>query len=87
MAGYLLFLLGIFVWLRGRKSANRRTQAAFNMIIAMLLIQMVLGIVTVIYSAPWHIAILHQFGAVLLWAMILRGRFLAQYPIPQSVRG
>ncbi len=87
MAGYLSFLLGIFVWLRARKSANRRTQAAFNMVIAMMFIQMVLGIVTVIYSAPWHIAILHQFGAVLLWAMILRGRFLAQYPIPQSVRG
>ncbi len=87
MAGYLLFLFGIFVWLRARKSANRRTQAAFNMVIAMMFIQMVLGIVTVIYSAPWHIAILHQFGAVLLWAMILRGRFLAQYPIPQSVRG
>ncbi|WP_411891912.1 heme A synthase [Yoonia sp. SDW83-1] len=87
MAGYILFLFGIFVWLRARKSANRRTRAAFNMVIAMMFIQMVLGIVTVIYSAPWHIAILHQFGAVLLWAMILRGRFLAQYPIPQSVRG
>ncbi len=87
MVGYILFLFGIFVWLRARKSANRRTQAAFNMFIAMMFIQMVLGIVTVIYSAPWHIAILHQFGAVLLWAMILRGRFLAQYPIPQSVRG
>ncbi|MFG5382033.1 heme A synthase [Yoonia sp. R2-816] len=87
MAGYILFLFSIFVWLRARKSANRRTQAAFNMVIAMMFIQMLLGIVTVIYSAPWHIAILHQFGAVLLWAMILRGRFLAQYPIPQSVRG
>ncbi len=87
MAGYLLFFFGILVWLRARKSANRRTQAAFNMVIAIMFIQMVLGIVTVIYSAPWHIAILHQFGAVLLWAMILRGRFLAQYPIPQSVRG
>ncbi len=87
MAGYVLFLFGVFVWLRARKSANRRTQAAFNMIMAMMFIQVVLGIVTVIYSAPWHVAIVHQFGAVLLWAMILRGRFLAQYPIAQSVRG
>ncbi|WP_439154639.1 heme A synthase [Yoonia sp.] len=87
MAGYTLFLLGLFVWLRGRKSANRRTRASFNMIMAMMLVQMALGIVTVIYSAPWQVAILHQLGAVALWAMILRGRFLARYPIPQSVRG
>ncbi|MFQ1700850.1 heme A synthase [Loktanella agnita] len=87
MAGYLLFAFGIFVWLKARKSAYRRTQAGFNMMMAMMLVQVILGIVTVIYSAPWQVAILHQFGAVMLWAMILRGRFLAQYPISQSVRG
>ena len=30
---------------------------------------------------------LHQFGAVALFALILRARFLAQYPLTQSVRG
>ena len=87
MAGYGLFLLGLFIWVRARKSANGHTRYAFNAIMAMMLVQMVLGIVTVIYSAPWQIAIVHQFGAVALWALILRGRFLARYPIPQSVRG
>ena len=87
MAGYGLFLLGLFIWVRARKSANGHTRAAFNAIMAMMLVQMILGIVTVIYSAPWQIAIVHQFGAVALWALILRGRFLARYPIPQSVRG
>ena len=28
-----------------------------------------------------------QIGAILLWVLILRGRFLAQYPLTQSVRG
>ncbi len=87
MAGYLLFLFGMLVWLRARRSANQHTRFAFNAVMAVMLLQMVLGIVTVIYSAPWHIAIVHQFGAVILWAMILRGRFLAQYPIPQTIRG
>ncbi|MBE0413820.1 heme A synthase [Yoonia sp.] len=87
MAGYGLFLLGIIVWLRARKSANRHTRLAFHVVMAMMLVQMLLGIVTVMYSAPWEIAILHQFGAVILWALILRGRFLARYPMPQSVRG
>ena len=87
MLGYTLFLLGLFVWWRARGSANRRTRASFNMIMAMLVVQMVLGIATVMQSAPWLLAILHQLGAVALWAMILRGRFLARYPMTQSVRG
>ena len=36
----------------------------FNAVLAMLVIQMVLGIVTVLYGAPWQIAIVHQIGAV-----------------------
>ena len=87
MAGYVLFLFGTLVWLRARKSANGHTRFAFHTVMAMMFIQMLLGIVTVIQMAPWHIAILHQLGAVTLWALILRARFLAQYPIPQSVRG
>ena len=86
MAGYGLFAFGIFVWSRARRSANTQTRFAFNAMLAMMVLQMVLGIITVIYSAPWHIAIVHQLGAVVLWALILRGRFLAEYPRAQSVR-
>ena len=41
---------------------------------------MVLGIVTVMYAAPWEIAIVHQFGAILLWVAVLRTRFITKYP-------
>jgi heme a synthase len=87
MTGYALLAFGIVVWLRGRQSPNTATVLAFNAIFAMLLVQILIGIVTVLYSAPVHIAILHQFGAVILWVLILRGRYLARYPLPQSVRG
>ena len=87
MSGYLLFAFGVVVWLRGRRSANAETRFIFNATFLMLVAQMVIGIVTVLYSAPWQIAILHQFGAVVLWALVLRARFLARYPLPQSVRG
>jgi heme a synthase len=87
MAGYLLFAFGIVVWLRARKSPNAATRLAFNAVLAVMALQVVLGIVTVLYSAPVHIAIVHQLGAVALWVLILRGRFLAQYPLPQSLRG
>ncbi|MBB5723844.1 cytochrome c oxidase assembly protein subunit 15 [Loktanella ponticola] len=87
MTGYVLFALGIFVWSRARKSANAQTRFGFNMVLAMMVLQMLLGIVTVLYSAPWHVAIVHQFGAVVLWVLVMRARFLAIYPLPQSVRG
>lgn len=87
MVGYALFAFAIFVWLRARRSANAHTRFAFNAILAAMLLQVVIGIVTVIYSAPWQIAIVHQLVAVILWALILRGRFVAQYPVAQSIRG
>lgn len=87
VAGYVLFLVGLLVWLAGRKSGNRATAQAFNIMMLVMCLQVVLGVVTVLHASPWHIAILHQAGAVLLWVRILRARFLAQYPLDQSVRG
>ena len=87
MAGYLLLIFGVVVWARSRRSPNGDTRFRFNAVLAMLLVQMLLGIVTVMYGAPWHIAILHQVGAVILWVLILRARFGAGYPRAQSVRG
>ncbi|MCC1491881.1 heme A synthase [Cognatishimia sp. F0-27] len=87
MAGYGLFLFGIAVWLIARRSANRDTRYRFNSVMVVLLLQVVIGIVTVVYMAPWHIAIVHQIGAILLWVLILRGRFAARYPVQQSIRG
>lgn len=87
VCGYLLMIFGIVVWRRARKSPSTDTQFRFNALFAMLVVQMVLGIVTVLYLAPWHVAILHQLGAVILWALILRARFAARYPIAQSIRG
>jgi len=87
VAGYLLLIFGTVVWLRARKSPNADTRFRFNAVYAMLWLQMVIGVVTVLYMAPWQIAITHQFGAVVLWVLILRARFGAQYPTQQSIRG
>lgn len=87
MAGYVVFAFGIYVWAKARKNGNTRTRFAFNAVLGAMTLQVVLGIVTVIYSAPAHIAIVHQLGAVVLWVVILRAAFLAGHPHPQSVRG
>ncbi|MCF6316503.1 MAG: COX15/CtaA family protein [Marinosulfonomonas sp.] len=85
--GYLVFVFAIVVWRRSRSSGNRKTKAAFNMMISMVLLQVVLGITTVMLAAQMHVALTHQAGAILLWVMIIRTRFLAGYPVAQSVRG
>ncbi len=86
MAGYLLFIFGIIVWRRSRQSGNDATKRAFDWMAVMLFGQIVLGIVTVMHASPWNIAILHQGGAIVLWVMILRARFAAQYPVAQKIR-
>ncbi len=87
MSGYLLFVFGIVVWRRAAASPNRKTRFAFNAVMAMLVLQVVLGIMTVLFSAQLHVAITHQVGAILLLVLIVRARFLAGYPLAQSVRG
>jgi len=86
MSGYLLLAFGVVVWLRGRRSAYQATQGAFHQVMAMLVVQMALGIVTVLTVAHVHVAITHQVGAVILWVLILRARHLAQYPVAGSIR-
>ncbi|SEW11164.1 cytochrome c oxidase assembly protein subunit 15 [Cognatiyoonia koreensis] len=87
IAGYILFLFGVYAVIRMRGSANSSIRFAAHAVIAMMFLQMVIGIFTVMYSAPVHIAIVHQFGAVILWVLVLRARFLTRYPHPQSIRG
>ena len=87
VSGYLLLAFAVVVWLRGRRSAHQVTRGAFTAMFAVLVLQMVLGIMTVLYVAPWQLAILHQLTAVVLWVLILRARHLSLYPRATSLRG
>ena len=86
MSGYLLLAFGVVVWLRGRKSAHRSTRAAFSMVMAMLVLQVAIGIGAALTAAQLHVALTHQVGAVVLWVLILRARHLSQYPRAGSIR-
>ncbi|THD82391.1 heme A synthase [Aliigemmobacter aestuarii] len=86
MAGYLLFAFAIVVYLRGRRSAHRATRGAFGAVMAMMVVQLLLGIAAVLTAAHLHVAITHQVGAILLWVLILRARHLSQYPLVGSIR-
>ncbi len=86
MLGYALFAAGIVALLRARRAANRRIRAAFHGVAGMMVVQVALGIGAVMTMAQWHVAITHQFGAVVLWVLILRARHVAAYPPAQSLR-
>ncbi|PRY24327.1 cytochrome c oxidase assembly protein subunit 15 [Aliiruegeria haliotis] len=86
IVGYLVFALAVFTWIRARRSTHPRTRRAFDWMLVFTFGQVVIGIAAVLTQAQWHVAITHQLTAVLLWALILRARFLSGYPITSSVR-
>jgi cytochrome c oxidase assembly protein subunit 15 len=79
-------LQGIFLWWAARRSPHSATRFAHNMMLAMMGLQLVLGVITVLYGAHWTVAILHQFGAVVLVALLLLARFRALYPVADQLR-
>jgi cytochrome c oxidase assembly protein subunit 15 len=87
MAGYLIFLVALVAWIASRRTARLATKRAFDWVLVGVFAQIVLGIVTVMHSSPWYIAIWHQLGAVVVLTLVLRARFLAMYPLAQSVKG
>jgi len=87
MTGYAVAVLAVVVWLRGRRSPHPATRRAFHLILGAVALQVILGIAAVLTMAQLHAAITHQAGAILLWALVLRGRFLARHPISATIRG
>lgn len=87
MVGYLVFAYGAYVCLRGRASVHLATRRAFDALGVMLVLQVALGIFTVLHSAPLGLGVVHQFGAIVLFALALRARHRSIYPIVSSIRG
>ncbi|MFT4717029.1 MAG: cytochrome c oxidase assembly protein subunit 15 [Paracoccaceae bacterium] len=86
LLGYVVFLFAGFAWWQSRRSPLRATKQAFNWMMAIVLLQMILGISTVLNAAQVHVAITHQIGAILLMTFVLRARFAAMFPATQSLR-
>ncbi|WP_439137386.1 heme A synthase [Roseicyclus sp.] len=87
IVGYIILALAIGVWFAARRTGRMATKRAFDWVMVAIFAQMVLGIVTVMHSSPWYIAIWHQLGAVAVLTLVLRARFLSMYPLAQSVKG
>jgi cytochrome c oxidase assembly protein subunit 15 len=86
IVGYLVLVLALWAWAVARRSPHPATRRGFARALAMVFVQIALGVVTVMYSAPLEIAIFHQGGAILTLLLALRARHLARYPIERSLR-
>jgi len=73
----IIFIIGALLWYRIEKSSDPNSSKkwiirAFNF---MILIQIILGVYTILFSVPLHLGVLHQFGAVVLFGINLLALF------------
>lgn len=85
--GYLLLALGLVALIRSRRSVHAVTRMAFGLAAVWVLLQAVLGVVTLLHGDPLALRLAHLGGALVLWLFLIRARFLARYPRVQSIRG
>ena len=85
LLGYVLVALGLVAWLRARASALADIRRAFMGVAHVLLVQLALGVATVMAGVPWQLAILHQLMAIAVFVLVIRARFAAQYPRAQRI--
>ena len=85
VSAYALTLIGILTWLRSRKSPIKFLRNCHSFLLLVLSSQVVLGIVTVIYGAPYQIAILHQLLGLALWLVSVWVHFETLFPPRQVI--
>lgn len=72
LLAYLLCLaLPAWWWMAHRQALDAGTRLGFHLLLAMLVVQVALGIATLIYVVPLSLAAAHQAGAMLLFTLAL----------------
>jgi cytochrome c oxidase assembly protein subunit 15 len=65
--GYCLAFLGLFIWYKVQTLSKAKRENRFNVFIGLIFLQILVGIFTLLASAPISFAIIHQSGAILLF--------------------
>lgn len=85
MAAYALVVLAVWFFWKSRAVGHVAVRKWVGWGIAALLLQVVLGVVTVLHAAPLELALLHQAAALALFAILIRARFEIAYPSEQRI--
>ena len=75
--GYVLFLFGLYIWIKGRFKINQynKLKKDYNTLLLFLIIQVLVGIFAVVKSVPISLGVIHQLCAVLLLLSAINLRF------------
>lgn len=85
MTAYLLVALAIVFALKARKSGHERISYWGVAVGAGVLVQAVLGIVTLMHAATTGLSLAHQIAALCLLAIVMRAKFEVSYPSEQKI--
>ncbi len=80
LSAYLLVGLGLLIFIQSRRNSINFLKKWHGALFFALFVQIIVGIVTVIYGAPYQIAIVHQFLALCLWLFAIWLRFETAFP-------
>jgi cytochrome c oxidase assembly protein subunit 15 len=76
MTAYLLSIIIIIFCIKGRKITNKKFLLALICIFILLVMQVLVGIITLVYNVPIVFALLHQMGGVVLLSCLVWAYFL-----------
>lgn len=84
----LAILVFVFVWALKWEAVKRKLEGpihkAFTYMAWVVTAQFVLGVGTLLMRVPISLAVLHQFGALMLLLLVVRALFLSKVPDPES---
>ena len=77
LMGYLLFILGIIIWMRGIRKVNSYPDQKihYHLLFGLLSLQVFIGIFALLNSVPLYLGLAHQLVAILLLLSILNLKF------------
>lgn len=69
---YFVLAFALFIWWQAKKQAfSLQIKKATNILLAIVLLQFLLGVITILYAVPISMGVIHQLGAFLLFAATL----------------
>jgi len=71
MLGYAVFLMAIWLWVSALRQGETHLRSPATWLLLSILVQIALGIATLLYVVPLHLALTHQAGAIVVFILAL----------------
>jgi len=69
MLGYAVFLMAIWVWVSAKRLENMAMRRTLGLLLLAIFVQIVLGVMTLLYVVPLKLALIHQAGAIVVFLL------------------